>query len=83
MGKCHTVETLYNKVLWTGKFCLLYQVSCYISVVKRYQNKSLFHFDQRKDISYQVFHWIRTLYVEFPLYEVHWLQKRESRPIYY
>ena len=58
----NTVETLYNEVLGTGKFC-------YISSQKQYITKHIDFIGTREySLLYQVFRYIRSLYIEFPLY---------------
>ena len=66
-----TVETRYNEILGTEKFCLLYQIFCYISSKKTIQNKeNIFIGTGEISLLYQVFCYIRSLYIEFPLYFV-------------
>ena len=64
----YTVETQYNKILGTKKFCLLYQIFCDISSPKTIQNKeNIFIGTGEISLLYQVFCYIRSLYIEFPL----------------
>ena len=66
---CNTVETRYNEVLETGKFCLLCQEFCYISSKKQYKTKQLISLDPVKIVTLlnQVFCYVRSLYNTFPL----------------
>ena len=76
-----TVETQYNKILWTRKFCLLdpwdqefvlYQIFCYISSPQTIQNKrKLINWDQRNYVFYQI-----------SLYRVSTVQSSEFRVTY-
>ena len=62
-------ETRYNEILGTRKFCLLYQISCYISCQKQYKTKenNVFIGTGENSLLYQISCYIRFLYIEFPL----------------
>ena len=63
-------KTQYNEILRTKKFCLLYQIFCYISSKKTIQNKeNIFIGTGEISLLYQVVCFIRSLYTEFPLYK--------------
>ena len=65
------METRYNKVFGTGKFSLLYQVFCYISSMKKtIQNKTVDFIETGQHF------YIRSLYIEFPLYVGYKLKAR-------
>ena len=67
-----TVETWYNKILGTKIFCLLYQIFCYISVVKKKKKKRklLNSLGPENFVHYIRYFVISDLFInmEFPLY---------------
>ena len=50
----YTVETryMYNEILGTGKFCLLYQIFCYISTQQTYKTKQINSLGPEKMVCY-------------------------------
>ena len=48
----YTVETQYNEILGTEKFCLLYQIFCYISSQKHYKTKKMYSLGLEKLVCY-------------------------------
>ena len=53
--------------LGTGKFCLLYQIFCYISSKKQFKTKQLISLGPDKIVCY-IRYFVRSLFNEFPLY---------------
>ena len=71
-NKC-TVETRYNEILGTEKFSLLYmyQIFRYINSKKTIHNiENIFIGTGKISLLFQVFCYIRSLYIECPLYRV-------------
>ena len=58
--------------LGPGKFCLLYQIFCYISCQQTIQNKDYFTWTRESGVLYQIFCYIRSLYTVETWYKKTW-----------
>ena len=81
----YTGETQYNQIFGTRKFCLLYKTYIryfVISVVNKIQSKASYFIGNRElrenSLLYQVYCYVRSLHIEFPLYLFACMQECES-----
>ena len=68
--KISIVETQYNEIFGTMKFCLLYQIFCYQYLINNTKQNNVFNWDRRKQFFIsRILLNMRSLYIEFPLYK--------------